>query len=100
MFGLFLFYSKSQTVEKFLVFDTIQKAREALEKQFNLVANNKNQASSNQKDSFHFFVDTDNGSEKRTMFISRVYKDNELKTRLLLSHNSKAYGLECKYMKI
>jgi hypothetical protein len=70
------------TCELFSYHFNKEEARKALKYQLERVSNNENQATSNVKDAFHFFVKSEGSSyanEKRAMFIGRIYCGNNYK---------------------
>jgi len=77
-YAVYFVSNDMNTCELFSAHTSKDKAREALKYQLKILSNNKNQATSNIKDGFHFFSKSEGSSyadEKRAMFVSRVYKD-------------------------
>ena len=88
-YGIFFVKNNGKTLELFIKCFNIADARKKLAYQLNLVDNNENQPTANVKDGFHFFVKNegfDYANEKRAMFISRIYQDDQ---NLMTSSNAK-----------
>lgn len=75
-FGLFFISNDMETLELFSSHFNKEEARKALNYQLNRLSNNENQATSNTKDGFHFFVKNDDlgREEKRAFFVGRIYQ--------------------------
>ena len=81
-YAVYFISNDMNTCELFSAHFNKEEARKALKYQLERLSNNENQATSNVKDGFHFFVKTKGYSyanEKRAMFIGRVYCGNNYK---------------------
>ena len=77
-YAVYFISNDMNTCELFSAHFNKESARKALKYQLERLSNNENQATSNVKDGFHFFVKAEDSSyanEKRAMFVSRVYKN-------------------------